>query len=302
MDVLVTGASGFIGSRLAGMLAAGGHSVTAVANRRVVTVPVARVVRGDVTDASSLSALASGGGWDVAYHLAAVTPLERSKRIQRRVNLGGAANLLEAIGGRAKHVVYASGLGVFGGADDPGRVISEGTARDPDTGFARIRLDAERLLEEGCRASSAGFSAAYLGDVYGDGGWFAAQLIGRLRKGTFRMPKSGDYVRSFVHVDDAAGALAAIGEKRLLGESFVVVDSEPAPFRDFVNYAADRIGAKRPGGMPGLVARAVLGGDAARLLTSHTRASNEKLRGVAGIRFPTYREGLDAVLGRADQM
>ncbi len=295
MKVLVTGASGFIGSRLAGMLAEGGHLVTALVNRNDVSVPKIKTVRGAITDRS----LALDDDFDVAYHLAAVTPLEKSKKVQRQVNFEGTVNLFDRIKDRTRHVVYASGLGVFG---DPGHVIDESTEKNPVTEFARIRLAAERYLEKKCREASIGFTAAYLGEVYGNGGWFAEQLVGRMRNNRFKMPKAGDYFRSFVHVQDAAGALVAIGEKRQYDENFVVTDSNPVLFRDFVNFVADRIGAKRVGSIPGFVAKAVLGGDAVRLLTTPTRASNKKISELMEIKFPSYREGLAQVLADMGQM
>jgi len=293
VNILVTGASGFIGSELVRELAGRGHSVTALVHKNNLAVPGARVVRGDVSDAG----LSIEGSFDLAYHLAAVTPLEKDKKVQQRVNLGGAVNLFERIRERTRNIVYASGLGVFGSV--PGQLIDETTAKNPDTHFARIRLEAERHLEKGCREHSIGFSVAYLGEVYGNGGWFASHVVERLRAGKFRMPKSGDYLRSFVHVEDAARALAAIGEGRPHNESFIVADSQPALFRDFVNYAADRLGVRHAGSAPGFVAKMILGGDALKLLTTPTRASNKKISGLVELRYPTYREGLAQVLAGA---
>ena len=298
MGILVTGASGFVGSNLVRRLVADGggggeREVTALVNRGDIAVPGVRVVRGDITDPD----LRLEGGFEVVYHLAAATPLEKDGRVQRQVNVEGTANLFERIRDGAASVVYVSGLGVFG--DASGRIIDESTKRDPDTHYAKTRLEAEEYLAKGCGEHSIGFSVAYLGEVYGNGGWFASQLAGRLRRGRFRLPAGGNYHRSFVHVDDAAGALAAMGEGRPRHRSFIVTDSEPAPFRDFVNFAADLMGVRRPGGVPAFVARALLGGDAVRLLTTPVRASNKRISGLVRMRFPTYREGLPQVLSGA---
>ena len=39
------------------------------------------------------------------------------------------------------------------------------------------------------------------------------EVVERLKKGKFKLPKSGNYLRSFAHVEDVASALVAIGEK-----------------------------------------------------------------------------------------
>jgi len=296
MNVLVTGASGFIGSKLVGRLAEGGHAVTALVNKNDISVPQIRMVRGDVSDRS----LAFDGDFDVVYHLAAVTPLQKDRKVQQRVNFGGTVNLFDKIKDGSRHVVYASGVGVFG--DSSNQIIDESAEKNPDTEFAKIRLAAERFLEKKCREASIGFTATYFGEVYGNGGWFTAQLVDRMKSGKFKMPRAGNYFRSFVHVDDAVSALVAIGEKQRRDEDFIVADSQPALFRDFANFVADGIGVKRPGSVPGFLAKAVLGGDAVKLLTTPTRASNKKISELVEMKFPTYREGLAQVLADIGQM
>jgi len=89
-------------------------------------------------------------------------------------------NLFEAFNGRAKSVIYVSGLGVFG---DPGeKTIDESSPRNPNTKFVKIRLEAEKYLETKCQDSGIGFSVVYFGDVYGSKGWFYDILVKRLQK------------------------------------------------------------------------------------------------------------------------
>ncbi len=293
MNVLVTGASGFIGSNLVKKLRDNNHTVTALVNQNDVTVPAVKIVRGDIAE----SLLVFEDKYDIVYHLAAVTPLEKNKKVQQKINFKGTINFYNKIKDTTNHLVYVSGLGVFGRTN---HIIDESTAKNPDTDFAKIRLAAERHLEKECTEKNIGFCVAYLGEVYGNGGWFTSQILPRLKKGKFKMPKSGDYFRSFVHIDDAVNALYAIGQRQS-DESFIVTDSNPALFKDFINFTADKVGVSHPGNIPTFLAKAVLGGDFIKLLTTPTKASNKKISEIIKIKFPTYQEGLTQVLAEINQ-
>lgn len=95
--VLVTGASGFVGSHLAGALAAQDEEVTCLVRK---TSPLerlqplrVRLVEGDVTDASSLPRAVARS--QVVYHVAGRTRALRAEQFYR-VNQQGVRNLLDA--------------------------------------------------------------------------------------------------------------------------------------------------------------------------------------------------------------
>ena len=50
-----------------------------------------------------------------------------------------------------------------------------------------------------------------------------------------------------------------------------------------MNFTADQIGAKHPGSVPTFLAKAVLGGDLIKLLTTSMKVSNEKISKIYGI-------------------
>lgn len=52
-------------------------------------------------------------------------------------------------------MIYISGLGVYG---NPGEsTIDETHPYNPDTNFVKIRLDAQKFLEEGCKERGINF-------------------------------------------------------------------------------------------------------------------------------------------------
>ena len=110
------------------------------------------------------------------------------------------------------------------------------------------------------------------------------------------MPGGGDYFKGFVHVDDAVGSMISVLEEKAFGESFIIVDSEPVTFKEFSNFTADQIDAKRPGSVPTFLAKAVLGGDLIKLLTTSMKVSNEKISKIYKFKYSNYKDGITQVI------
>ena len=286
----MTGGTGFIGSRLVERLVRLGASVTCLVRSGEILNPQVKIVRGDL----AYPDFVFSDEYDVVYHLAAVWPGEKDKKIQRRINYDGTVNLFSVIKDKAKFFIHVSGLGAFGNPQD--NTIDENLPLNPNTDYAKIRLEAQKFLEDGCKQQGIPLTVAYLGDVYGNGGWFKSMMVARLKKGSLRMPGSGKYYRSFVHVDDAVSALVSIAEKNATNQSFIVTDSKPVVFEEFVKFVCAKLGVKSPGSIPVLVAKAMLGSDFVNLLTTSARASNSKISKICDFVYPTYQEGITSVI------
>lgn len=132
MNILLTGAAGFIGSHTAERLLAAGHGVTgldnfdpyydpAIKHRNIEAAkrnPNYRFIEGDFTSAELLDRLLPEGRFDAVIHLAAqagVRPSLVDPLRYARVNISGVITLLEALRRHGpKRLVAASSSSVYG--------------------------------------------------------------------------------------------------------------------------------------------------------------------------------------------
>jgi len=290
-SLLVTGATGFIGSKLVETLLDKKYHVTSLARPGKPVHPKSELVVADLTDSNLKIPIED---IDCVIHLASHTPLERNKKTLEKVNLQGTKNLFSQVKEKTKSIIYISGLGVYG--DPKGRIIDETYPYSSTNDFVKIRLDAQKFLESECKEMGINLSVIHFGDVYGPGGWFYDFLIKRMLNNTFRLPKNGDYYKNFIHRDDAVGSINAILDYNSKYESFIVADSAPSTFREFTDFTADQIGLKHPGSVPVFLAKAVLGSDLIKLLTTSMKVSNNKIKKIYHIKYPSYKEGIPQVI------
>jgi nucleoside-diphosphate-sugar epimerase len=137
--------------------------------------------------------------------------------------------------------------------------------------------------------TAAGGIALRYGSFYGaanDG------LLGPVRKRQFPIVGDGGGVSSFIHLDDAAEATVLALEHD--GPAiYNIVDSVPAPVRDWLPVLASALGAKPPRHFPVWLAR-LFAGDAGIMLGTDSRgASNAKAKRELGwsLRYPNWRQG-----------
>lgn len=146
--VLVTGASGTFGKDIVRRLVRRGVDVVAFA-RRPPVLPSVSSVAGDIRDAAAVEAAMRG--CDVVAHLAwSLEPLPTEEE-NRAVNVGGTANVLEAMRrtGCAR-LVFASSVMAYGShADNPEFLTEDDPLRpDPRIFYASNKAEVERLIAE----------------------------------------------------------------------------------------------------------------------------------------------------------
>jgi 2-alkyl-3-oxoalkanoate reductase len=150
MRVLVTGASGFLGSHIAEQLAEAGHSVVALVRKSSNTkflskLPGLELATGSVEDAASVRAAMAGVS--AVIHSAGLVKA-RDEAEFFRTNTEGTRNLLEAareVAPGLQRFVFVSSLAAVGPSLD-GRPVAGDSEPHPVTHYGRSKLAAERLV------------------------------------------------------------------------------------------------------------------------------------------------------------
>lgn len=161
MHVIITGAGGMLGQRLARALASrgsvNGRSIAVLtladleAPAEVEGVPVCRTMATDITDDKGIDALLDSAPEPaVVFHLAAVVSgaAEADTPLGYRVNLRGTQMLLEALNARGARprFVFASSLAVFGGQLPP--VIPDDQPTTPQNSYGAQKAMGEMLVND----------------------------------------------------------------------------------------------------------------------------------------------------------
>jgi nucleoside-diphosphate-sugar epimerase len=299
MRVLVTGASGFIGTALCEELLRRRHDVAALVRRPGSRPAGTRALTGELADGPALLETLSRERPECVIHLAAEIASQRSAERVREVNVAGTQRLLDACLALAGAELSAGPRIVFASTvvtgDAHGAVLSEETPLPVQTPYGRSKQEGERMI------LASGLPAVIVrpSHVYGPGGWYAGELVARLRQpGRFAVIGSGANMWDVVHVDDVVAALCAAAENAPAGSIYHVVDDQPITYYDFMLLTSQALGVGRPRRIPAALARVVAGSNAVDAVVRSARSTNAKIKRELGWqpRFPTAREGVaDAV-------
>lgn len=185
---------------------------------------------------------------------------------------------------------YLSTTGVYG--DRQGGWVTEASRLAAQSVEGARRVGAERDWLEVGRGMGLTVTIFRLPGIYGPG----RSTFERLRDGRARRIAAPGQVFSRIHVDDLAAGLAASIARPRAGGIYNLCDDEPAPNSEVVAYAARLLGQDPPPEVTLEDAR--LSPMAMRFYGESKRVSNARAKAELGWRpaYPTYREGLSAIL------
>jgi nucleoside-diphosphate-sugar epimerase len=230
---------------------------------------------------------------DCVIHLAAEIGTQRDSRKINEVNVAGMRRLVDGCeAGGVRRMVFASTV-VTG--DAHGAMLTEDRSLPVQTAYGRSKQAGERIL----RDSTLEGIVIRPGHIYGPGGWYASELVARLRKpGRFAVVGDGANYWDVVHVDDVANAIVDAAEKASAGACFHCVDDQAITQYEFVARTARELGVGAPRRSPVWLARLVTGRDPALTVVRSARTSNAKLKRELGWtpRHPTIATGIPAAV------
>jgi nucleoside-diphosphate-sugar epimerase len=241
MNIFLTGATGYIGQRLAIRLATEGQQVVALVRDPVKAAKLLNhsnihCVQGDLSDPTRLKELLSG--CSAVYHLAALASVwDQNPAAFDQINVNGVKYLLDAcIENKIVDFVFTSSAGVVGHSTN-GKPVQEYTNSHPmlETEYERTKVEAEELIQSYCSKGIRGI-IVNPSRVYGPGRLTESNGITRLVKmyisGKWHIiPGNGSSIGNYVYIDDVinghilAMEYAKPGERYLLGGENINFDN-----------------------------------------------------------------------------
>lgn len=182
---------------------------------------------------------------------------------------------------------YVSSTGVYG--DRAGGWVFEDSALNAASISGARRVAAERAW------SDEGAQLFRLPAIYGPG----RSSVERLRDGTARRVRKPGQVFNRIHVDDAASGVLASLDRPRPGRAYNLADDDPSSMEEVLLAAAERMGLPPPPETDlddPSVSEAMRG-----FYLDSKRVSNARAKAELGWRplYPTWREGLEALLSQA---
>jgi nucleoside-diphosphate-sugar epimerase len=241
--VLVTGASGFIGSHLAERLLRRGSRVRLLVRRpeRVASMAAsgAEVWVGDLTDAATLRG--SCEGIDVVYHAGAWLGTPYTREAAWAANAGGTAHVAEeAARGGVRRFIHISSIAVYG-------PVRSGTVTEATPLWKGVELygDSKIAAEEAARAATGSRVELVIvrpGMVYGprSRGW-TIRLIKWIDEYRPAMVAGGHGYARPIFIENFLDALIRCAQQPVSGEAFTLIDAN-IRWRDYLEQYARMVG------------------------------------------------------------
>src|SRR5579883_2679297 len=288
MRAFVTGATGFVGSRVVKLLLAQGHEVTvlarSVAKAKGLGLPAERILEGDLFTIGKMREWIRRS--DVVLHLAAEIATQKDEKKLWKIDVEGTDAVAEAAeGSKIARFVFASTV-VVGEAN--GAVLKPDEPLVPTTMYGKAKQEAERRL----RRMELPVVILRPSHIYGPGGWYA-ELVHDFVHGRRFMPGRGDNWWDVVHVDDVARALVLLAEKGEPGQIYHCVDDNPIRMRDFFEITAHALGKGKPRAVPVFLAKWLRGTGPVESAVRSDRSDNAKLKALGW--KPQYPDSKDAI-------
>jgi nucleoside-diphosphate-sugar epimerase len=241
----VTGASGFIGSRLTARLKQAGWQVGVLLHKSYPDFsPGIESIRGDIRDIAILREGMRGA--DVVFHLAAALGASRiGAKEFLAINAGGTRAVLEAASAAGvRKILHFSSAGVLGRVKS-GTPAGEDSRTNPKDVYDRTKLEGERIAL-GAAREGLGVVVVRPGWAYGPADRRTFKLFRSIAAGRFILPSKGKTLQTPVYVEDLVDGTLLCSERGRPGEIYHLAGVEALTVKEIVETIASAVDRRIP--------------------------------------------------------
>lgn len=213
--IVITGASGFIGSNLVPLLLKKHYQITVLDQRGASYPKSVKVVHGNLLTGEGLDEFLEGS--DILIHLAGqvlpgVTTMEEGNTKTTR-NL-----VLKAEQYKVKKIIFASSVAVYGNSKT--KIFKETDKCNPDTDYGLSKFKAEKIVEKWGKKKGSQYAILRFFSLYGYGnkkGLIYNLCTDFINTGSVIINGDGTQERDLVWVDDAVDTITLACETDFKG-------------------------------------------------------------------------------------
>lgn len=252
MKVLVTGATGFVGTWLTKKLLDQGLDVRVLTRSGKAEFPFdstkVEVFPGDITNKNSV--IAATVGMETVFHLAGLVGYSRAMRDDmQKINVDGTANVIEAcLQSQCDKLIHMSSVAAVGASFDEKNILNENSTYNLhrlNLGYFETKWQAEQLVLGAVHKSNLNAVIVNPSTIYGAGdakkGSRKTQV--KVARGNFPFYTSGGV--NVIHIQDVVDAIYRASEVGRKGERYILC-GENIKIKTLFDYIAKAAGQKPP--------------------------------------------------------
>jgi 2-alkyl-3-oxoalkanoate reductase len=249
--ILITGATGFVGSHIADLARQKGYTVRALARPTADLSHLkslnAEIIPGDLNEPASIAKAVDSV--EFIIHAAAKVGDWGHVADYRKVNVEGQRNLLDAVKGKPiRRFVHISSLGVYEARHHNGTDEAEPLPENHIDGYTQSKVECEKLAFQYAREQNLPITILRPGFVYGPRDRSVLpRLVDRLKERSIIYIARGRYALNTTYVGNIAEAcFLALDNEKAMGEVFNITDGEYVTKKQFFEMIADGVELPRP--------------------------------------------------------
>ncbi len=247
--ILITGATGFIGARIAERLHERGHALALLirspkpTDRAAAIYGQCEMIVGDLQSPASYADAVHAFRPDTLLHAAWTGVAGADRNDPRQIaNIAATAALLEAA--IAAGIESFLGLGSQAEYGPQNCKLDERAPVEPTTLYGLSKLAACRVTESMCRLKQLRHAWLRVFSVYGprdNPAWLIPSLIANLKAGEVPALTQCEQIWDFLYIDDAADAAVAVLENSSASGIFNLGSGEGRPLREAIMLLRDSV-------------------------------------------------------------
>jgi nucleoside-diphosphate-sugar epimerase len=250
MQILVTGATGFIGLNLCRELSKRDFAVTALVlpgeDVSKIKDHVVRILYGDITDPPSLEGITEDV--DAVFHLAARVSDWGSSEAFYSAILEGTRNLLEECSGKVSRFLYVSSMAACGLGRHLEGLTEGDEALKSGVSYNDAKLDAERLVQSYRGKVKTSYTIVRPANVTGPESVWVRDIIERYRGLFVPLIDKGKHSASLIYIDNLVDGIILAGTMDIAkGKTYFLRDDWSVNWKRYVTDLGSII-EKRPFG------------------------------------------------------